>query len=415
VRVALVSGHYDPLRDGVSDYTRRLAVELGAAQVETVVITTSGRAAEASDALGVARAWTAVGVARTARLLRRLGPDVVHVQFAPSAYGFRGEVGLLPLLLGRSGPPLVVTLHEYGWWSWRPRWLPGPLAEAAWSRLERRGWWDRETQLLVPSSAAVVVSNQAHASAVTARLPGCRARVTRIPIGINLEVGTAAADRAGVRAELQAPADAPLLVHFGFAHPNKGVEDLIQAVGRLRRSHPDLRLLIVGGTHSLALRGQEALAYRRRIEQAVRACGLEQAVRFTGYQPAARVSRLLDAADVAVLPFTHGTTAKSSSLLTVLAHGLPVVATAADPPDPLLEDGRTVLLAPRRHPAGLAAAIQRLLDDPALRARLAREGGTLAARHAWPAIAAAHRQLYRQVARGQARSSPARPASRGTP
>lgn len=398
MRVALVSGQHDPLRDGVSDYTRRLALELEVAHVKTVVITTRGRAAEASDAFGVARAWTAVGVARTARLLRELGPDVVHVQFAPSAYGFRGEIGLLPLLL-RSGPPLVVTLHEYGWWSWRPRWLPRPLAEAAWSRLERRGWWDRETLLLVPRSAGVVVSNDAHASAVVGRLPGCRSCVTRIPIGINLEVGTSGADRAGVRAELQAPADAPLLVHFGFAHPNKGVEDLIETVGRLRRSHPDLRLLIVGGIESLALRGREAVAYHRRIEQAIGDCGLERAVRFTGYQPAWEVSRLLGAADVAVLPFTHGTTAKSSSLLTVLAHGLPAVATVADPPDPLLEDGRTALLVPRGDPAGLAAAIQRVLDDPRLRDRLAREGRKLAKRHDWARIAAAHRELYEEVAR----------------
>jgi glycosyltransferase involved in cell wall biosynthesis len=400
VQVALVAGNYDPLHDGVSDYTRRLALELRAADVETVIVTTRGRAPGAPDVRGVARAWTIVGVARTARLLRELRPDVVHVQFAPSAYGFRGEIGLLPLLLRRSGPPVVVTLHEYGWWSWRPRWLPRPVTEAAWSRLEQRGCWDRETLLLIPRSAGVVVSNDAHASAVAGRLPGCRSRVTQIPIGINLEVSTAsAATRVSVRAELQVPADAPLLVHFGFAHPDKGVEDLIEAVGRLQCSHADLRLLIVGGTQSLALCGREAVAYHRRIEQAIRARGLEHAVRFTGYQPASQVSRLLGAADVAVLPFTHGTSAKSSSLLTVLAHGLPAVATVADPPDQLLEDGRTALLVPRRDPVSLAAAIQRVLDDRRLRDRLAREGRELAARHAWPAIAAAHRELYEEVAR----------------
>src|SRR5918911_1493280 len=98
MRVALISGNYDPLRDGVSDYTRRLALELQAGEVETTVITTRGRAAVTPDTQGVARAWTPLGVARTARLLHELDPDIVHVQFAPSAYGFRAAIGLLPLL-----------------------------------------------------------------------------------------------------------------------------------------------------------------------------------------------------------------------------------------------------------------------------------------------------------------------------
>ncbi len=50
--------------------------------------------------------------------LRRLHLDVIHVQFAPSVFGFSRAVGLLPLLLPR-GVPLIVTLHEYGVEGWR--------------------------------------------------------------------------------------------------------------------------------------------------------------------------------------------------------------------------------------------------------------------------------------------------------
>src|SRR5579884_2287958 len=128
----MVLGRDEPERDGVADYARHL-----------------------SDVLGeVARVpWR--GLLATARRVRALRPDVVHVQFAPSAFGFSARPGLLPDLLD---VPLVTTLHEYGWWS-KPAWLPGSV----WRAVERRGWWDRETGRLAPASAAVVVTNGGHA------------------------------------------------------------------------------------------------------------------------------------------------------------------------------------------------------------------------------------------------------------
>src|SRR4029079_1564944 len=84
-------------------------------------------------------------VVAAARVLRRLDVDVVHVQFAPSAFGFSRAVGLLPLFLPRR-MRLVVTLHEYGVWSAHGR--GGRGRAALWSALEARGWLDRETLIL---------------------------------------------------------------------------------------------------------------------------------------------------------------------------------------------------------------------------------------------------------------------------
>ena len=67
----------------------------------------------------------------------------------------------------------------------------------------------------------------------------------------------------------------------------------------------------------------------------------------TGHLPAAEVSAALHAADLAAFPFTAGATTKSGALLSAFAHGLPTLVTAADPPDPELVDGETVVVAPR--------------------------------------------------------------------
>lgn len=375
MRVALVCGDYRPERDGVAHYVQRLAAEL----------TRRGVHVDVPDAPAE---WDLAGVGRAARALRRLRPDVVHVQFAPSAFGWHGEVGLLPALLGRRAR-LVVTVHEYDWWGWGP-----PV-------LARTGRWDRETGLLVPRARAVVATNPSHARAVRARFP--RQRVLEVPIGANLRA--VPVDRARARAELGLPADAPLLAFFGFVHAVKGIRHLVEAVTLLREARPDLRLALVGGFESLALRGREAADYRAEVEAMVG--GLGDAVTLTGWQPEDVVGRWLSAADVAVLPFTAGTTTKSGSLLACAQYGLPLVATAADPPDPALIDGDTALLVGVRDGPAIAKAVERVLADTDLAAFLGDRARRLAARHSWAAIAAAHVDLYRDVAGRGRRASAA--------
>ena len=118
----------------------------------------------------------------------------------------------------------------------------------------------------------------------------------------------------------------------------------------------------------------------------------------TDHLPAVEVSAALHAADVAAFPFTAGATTKSGALLSAFAHGLPTLVTAADPPDPELVDGATVVVADRvRDVDALVGPLARLLDDPALRARVAAGGRDLAVHRTWPRIAAAHQELYATV------------------
>ena len=392
MRVALVCGAYTRDRDGVADYVGMLAAALPPAGVEPVVLSAAGAD---PGALVAATRWDARGTAAAARTLRRLAPDLVHVQFAPSAYRYSPAVGLLPLLLGRGGPPVVVTLHEYGWWSWPAR-VPGAL----WRPLERGGVWDRETGALGTRAAALVVTNAGHGRAVRDRL-GRAPEV--VPLGTNvLPTGGGEHDRrlarGQVRAELGLAPDAPLLAFFGFVHPVKGVRYLLAALAALRARWADLHLLVLGGFASLALPGEEAASFRRELAEQAAAYGVASAVTFTGHRPAGEASRLLSAADAVVLPFTAGVTTKSGSLLAAWAHGLPAVVTAAEEADPDVVDGSTaVVVGSRRDAPALAEGVARLLDDASLRARVGAGGAERARDRSWPRIAAEHARVYRQV------------------
>jgi glycosyltransferase involved in cell wall biosynthesis len=177
------------------------------------------------------------------------------------------------------------------------------------------------------------------------------------------------------------------------------VRYLLEALALLRDRHPATRLLVVGGFTSLALPDDEARRFRAELVALAERFGVADRVRFTGYLPPDDVSALLSTADIGVLPFTHGVTTKSGALLTLLAHGLPTVVTAAD--DPALADGRQVCVAQaRRDGPALADAIERLLADGALRDRLAGEAVRFAETRTWDAVATAHRELYDDVTAG---------------
>ncbi|SDU98603.1 Glycosyltransferase involved in cell wall bisynthesis [Microlunatus sagamiharensis] len=389
MRVALVCGTYAPERDGVADYVRRLAEELrsGPDALDVVVAARAEDGREPDGAVALAPDWSPRHLRGAARALDGLGADLLHVQWAPSAYGWSGAVGWLPALVRT---PVVTTLHEYGWWGW-PGWVPG----RAWPLVEGHGRYDRESGLLGPRSRALVTTNAGHAEVVRRRLGR---EPTTIPIGPNVPGPgpDAAGARERVRARLGLADGVPLLVFFGFVHPVKGFRELVDAAALLRDEGVDVHVVGAGGFASLALPGEEARSFRAEVEQRVADRGVADRVTLTGWVDGDEVSQLLSAADLVVLPFTAGVTTKSGSLLAALAHRAPVLATVADERDADLVDGVTVLdVTARRDPAAIAAAVRRALGDPALTARVAQGGQAFAANRDWPAIAAAHRAVYR--------------------
>lgn len=383
IRVAMVHGPGQPDHDGVSDYVVHLMEALWDVGVTAAAVSVTPNGTRAPWR------WLAA-TGRAAERVRRLRPDLVHVQFAPSTYRFSGSPGLLPFRLPRTAP-LVTTVHEYGWWA-APRWLP----DAAWPPLERAGLWDRETGRLVPASTAVIVTNPAHAAAVRRRT-GVPA--VQVPLAPNVEHhGGPSADRQRVRLELGLRPGAPLLAFFGFVHPVKGVRYLIEALPALRDRWRDLHLLVIGGFTSQALPEPEARLFRAELTELARRYAVTDAVTFTGHVPAAQVSAALHAADVVVLPFTAGVTLKSGALLTALAHGVPTAVTEPAGGDPeLRRTGAVSVIPARRDATAVVHAVGRLLADPDLRRRLAEQGRRLAEPHSWSRVAAAHRLLYERV------------------
>jgi glycosyltransferase involved in cell wall biosynthesis len=408
-RVALVAGTYRPERCGVAHYTERLRRAWNVLGVSSLVLTTkeAARASKDPDVRGVVHGWELPdlpGLARAVRgAVRDEGVDVIHVQHAAGTYGFKRAVFFLPPLLRAAGcrAPLVTTVHEYGWWEWKPRGVPKELVEVLKAWGQRRGFWDREDGFLLTGSDALITTNYHAETAITERLPWLAPRLRRIPLVANVDV--APVNHAEARVELRSrygwPREAEIIAYFGFLHPVKGLENLLKAYQGVLEGRPRVRLLLVGGVESLAL-GDEADWYWNKLRALVREVGLGGYVSMTGYVPEEEASRLLSGADVGVLPFDEGVTLKSGTLLTLFAHGLPVVATRPDPPEPDLVDGQLVRLVEQRDAAELSAVLSDLLEDPSMRIRLGAAARTYAGNLSWPATAERYLEVYRSVLEG---------------
>ena len=164
-----------------------------------------------------------------------------------------------------------------------------------------------------------------------------------------------------VRAALDIPPGAPLVVNVGQLVPWKR-HDLFLEAARLVLEHaPEARFALVGGEPP----GPEGR--RATLEAHARRLDIQEAVLFTGYRPDA--PDIINAADV----LAHAASAEPLGrvILECMALGTPVVAPHAAGPAELIEHEESGLLVAPDDAEALAAGILRMLREPELAARCA--------------------------------------------
>jgi glycosyltransferase involved in cell wall biosynthesis len=183
---------------------------------------------------------------------------------------------------------------------------------------------------------------------------GSAGRVHRIYNGLNLE-----------RFPYREPLDRePRIVAIGRLIEKKGFADLVAACAILAGRGRHFRCEIVGT-------GPLEPELRRAIDGA----GISSQVELVGPRPRAEVIGRLREAAVLAAPCVVGSDGNRDGLPTVIleamALGTPCVSTNVTGIPEAVRHGETGLLLEPGDPAGLAGAIESLLDDPRLRVRLA--------------------------------------------
>ena len=368
MRVAMLSVHTCPLAapggketGGMNVYVRELSRELGRMGVEVDVFTRSQNRA----------------IPRVVGMGPRV--QVIHLPAGPEAPLARPQIhahywlsGVAALRLrDRWAVPILQMFHTLG--------RPKNRAARSVAELEPAVRLREETRI-VGAADRIVAANDVERAELL-RAYGARApRIATIPCGVDTEL-FAPGDQAAARRQLGLDAR-PVLLWVGRLAPIKGLDTLLDAVGRLHAAGTDPRLLIVGGDADDPPNGHETT-----LRAQIRRLRLDGAVSFVGPQPQERLPTYYAAADVTVVPSYYESFGMVA--LEAMACGSPVIASRVGGLVTTVRDGVTGFLVPESDVAALAERIAALVADPDLRWRIGREGVRWAAQHRWPCVAEA--------------------------
>jgi len=294
------------------------------------------------------------------RLRRALDADVVHYQWLtiPSL-----DVHFLP-----NGQPRVMTAH----------YILAPKASRRQVRSARR----------VFGAMDAVVAHSEHSAARLRNEVGLYPdKVRVIPHGA-FDYLTKLPEEKPLPAELEG-AQGPVILSFGLLRPYKGVENLLEAFGRVAATHPDAELWIVGNPR------MDVEPLRRAASEAGGRVRL-----VTRFVDDAEIPAIFRRADLVVLPYLDAE--HSGVLYTGLAFGKPLVLSAVGGFPEVAETGAARLVPPG-DTAALTTTLEELVGDEAARAELAAAATRAAAGpFSWNESARRTIDLYRELIEARA-------------
>ena len=192
-------------------------------------------------------------------------------------------------------------------------------------------------------------------------------------------------------------ASRPVVLTWGLLGPGKGIEHAIDAMAMLRGRGLHADYQVAGQTHPRVL-DRDGEAYRQALVARAGDRDVADRVHFDGrFLPAAALGKLIGGADVVLLPYDSLEQVTSGVLIEAVAAGKPVVSTCFPHAVELLGGGAGLLVG-RQDPAGIARALQRVLTEPGLSARMSRYSADLAPHLLWPAVAGSYRELASSLA-----------------
>ncbi|HWY09477.1 MAG TPA: glycosyltransferase family 4 protein, partial [Candidatus Acidoferrales bacterium] len=145
-----------------------------------------------------------------------------------------------------------------------------------------------------------------------------------------------------------------VLLTFGLLSPNKGIENVIQALPAILARHENVVYMISGVTHPHILR-REGDKYRASLQKLAKDLGVEANVIFRNrFESPEQLMEIIGAADIYITPYKHKGQVVSGTLAYALSAGKAIISTPYLHAMELLDDDRGVLV-PFNDPEAIAA------------------------------------------------------------
>jgi len=195
-----------------------------------------------------------------------------------------------------------------------------------------------------------------------------------------------------------------VLLTFGLLSPNKGIENVIQALPQILSSHKHVVYMVAGATHPHIFR-REGDRYRESLQALAKKVGVEAQVIFHNrFVSPEEMVEFIGSADIYITPYRHEAQVVSGTLAYALGAGKAIISTPYWHAIELLDDRRGALV-PFENPDAIAQKTVELLDTPAIRHAMRKRAYLFAREMVWKRVAQGYMESFARV-RGDRMAGP---------
>ena len=274
--------------------------------------------------------------------MRRFKPTIVHTHMAKA--GLLGRVAAFAYNRTRGRAPRARVVHTYH----------GHVLEGYFGGLATTIFIALERQMARVTDAIIAISPAIRADLLNTYRIGRAEQYRIVPLGFDLSAFAAIdeAARRRARAELQIAAGAPVLATVGRLTAIKNYSLLLEAAQRVAARFPNLVVLLAGDGE-----------LRADLEAQAARLGIAANLRFLGWRR--DLPTIYAATDVFAL--TSRNEGTPVALIEAMAAGVPGVSTDVGGVSDVIASEAMGVRVAVDNVAGFAAAVERLLEDPATR------------------------------------------------
>jgi glycosyltransferase involved in cell wall biosynthesis len=187
-----------------------------------------------------------------------------------------------------------------------------------------------------------------------------------------------------------------VLLTFGLLSPNKGIENVIQAMPQILSRHKNAVYIVAGATHPHILR-REGDRYRESLEALAKEVGVEAQVIFHNrFATPEEMAQFIGVADIYITPYRHEAQVVSGTLAYALGAGKAIISTPYWHAMELLDDRRGALV-PFQNPDAIAQKTIELLDTPAIRHAMRKRAYLYSRDMIWKRVAQGYMESFSRV------------------
>jgi len=187
-----------------------------------------------------------------------------------------------------------------------------------------------------------------------------------------------------------------VLLTFGLLAPNKGIENVLQALPSVTKKHPDVTYIILGATHPHILRahGEE---YRISLQQLVHKLNISDHVIFQNrFVELQELVEFLGTADIYITPYLEEAQITSGTLAYAMGTGKAVISTPYWYATEMLAEERGRIV-PFNNPDAMAEQIIDLLDNDVNRHTIRKKAYTFCREAIWEEVSRRYLEVFSEV------------------